>query len=239
MIRRALRRMRNDEAGLSLVELLVSGLLTVGIMAMIGTMFIQTAKITTQSTQTTNSNNVAANIATSMTNSLRVATSLDVSGATVPAPAIAAGNRESVTFYAYADTVAASPAPVRIRYYIDPAPAIGTDGKPHPLYRTVVEERCTAVPSGGFFTFAPCAATTTRNLGGQIQALTGTTDQMFTYYKADGSEIIIAAGDLTLAQRQTVAAVRVYVSVKAPGSETKKVVISNKVVLGNLGLDNS
>ena len=52
-LRLALRRLRQEESGLSLVELLVSGLLTVAIMAMVGTMFIQTAKITMASTQTT------------------------------------------------------------------------------------------------------------------------------------------------------------------------------------------
>ena len=49
MIRSQLRRLRSDDSGLSLVELLVSGLLTVAILAMIGNMFIQTAKITDDS----------------------------------------------------------------------------------------------------------------------------------------------------------------------------------------------
>jgi Tfp pilus assembly protein PilV len=223
VIRRAPNRLRDDQSGLSLVELLVSGLLTVIILVMISSMFIQTAKITANSTQTSNSNNVASNIANEVTSVVRVATTLAKSGQAVPDPAIAAGTRESLTVYSLSNTNANNPSPVRITY------TIGTD-------RTVTEERCLAAASGGFWTFGGCTPTT-RNLGGAVTPVTGTVDQFFTYYTANGSPILIAAGSLTATQRATVASIRVYVSVLATGSKTKRVVISNTVVLGNIGLD--
>ena len=190
---------------------------------MASTLFIQTAKITADSNQTSNSKNDASNIANEMTSVLRVATTLAKSGQAIPDPAIVSGSRESLTLYSLSNTSASNPSPVRVTF------AIGTD-------RTVTESRCTSTASSGFWTFAGCTVTT-RNLGGNLVPLTGVTDQLFTYYTATGAPILIGAGTLTAAQRATVSSIRVYISVKADGSNTKQVVISNKVVLGNIGLD--
>jgi Tfp pilus assembly protein PilV len=226
VIRRVLRRIRSDESGLSLTELLVSSMLTLGILAMVGNMFIQTAAITSQSTQTNNSNNIAANIANEVAATVRVATNLSKSGQALPDPAIVSGSRESLTLYSLSNTDPDNPAPVRVKY------TINSD-------REVIEERCTGTASGGFWTFGSCASLTTRNLGGAVTALTGVDDQFFTYYTAANQPIVIAAGNLTATQRATVASIRIYVSVKADGSETKQAVISNTVFMGNLGLDQS
>jgi Tfp pilus assembly protein PilW len=223
VIRRVSSRLRAEESGLSLVELLVSGILTVLMLIMASTMFIQTAKITADSTQTSNSKNDASNIANEVTSVLRVATTLAKTGQAIPDPAIVSGSRESLTIYSLSNTSASNPSPVRITFTIN-------------ADRTVTESRCTSSASGGFWVYPGCTATT-RNLGGNLQALTGVSDQLFTYYTANGSPILIGAGTLSAAQRATVTAIRVYVSVKADGANTKQVVISNKVVLGNIGLD--
>jgi Tfp pilus assembly protein PilW len=225
---RTFRRLRDEDAGLSLTELLVSSIMTLLILAMVGTMFIQIAKITTQSTQTTKSNNATADIANEITAVLRVATTNPRSGATLPDPAIVEGSRESLTVYSLSNTSADSPAPVQVKFSIVDKP-----GAP----RQLLEERCTGVASGGFWNFSTCASTSQRYIGDAILPLTGTSDQLFTYYTANHTEIIIGAGTLSLAQRQTVASIRVYVSVKAAGSTNKQTVISNLVVLSNLGLE--
>jgi Tfp pilus assembly protein PilW len=223
VIRRALSRLRGEESGLSLVELLVSGMLTVIMLVMASTMFIQTAQITANSTQTSNSNNDASNIANEVTSVLRVATTLAKSGQAIPDPAIVSGNRESLTIYSLSNTSASNPSPVRVTF------TIGAD-------RKITESRCTSTASGGFWTFGGCTVTT-RNLGGNVVPSTDVTDQLFTYYTTTGAPILIGADNLTAAQLPTVASIRVYVSVRATGSNTKPVVISNKVVLGNIGLD--
>jgi Tfp pilus assembly protein PilV len=234
MIRTALRRMRSEESGLSLIELLVSGLLTVCIMVMIGSMFVQTAKLTTQSTQTSRSNAVASNIANEVTSVLRVATTLPKSGQILPEPAILSGDAETLTLYSFSNTDPNNPAPVRIKFTISSLPD-----------RNVIEERCTATSSGGFWTFGACASLTTRNLGGIVQPIGGSvvipgvvSEQFFTYYQANGTPILITPTSPST-DRAKVSSIRVYVSVKAPGSTTNKAVISNTVVMGNLGLENS
>jgi Tfp pilus assembly protein PilW len=233
MMRRALRRLRGDDSGLSLAELLVSGLLTICIMAMIGTMFIQTAKITANSTQTTKSNNVASNVANGITSVLRVATKLAKSGQAVPDPAIVEAGRETLTIYSLSNTSASNPSPVRVKYSVTPVnPSDSTED------RSVVEERCTSTSSNGFWVFGSCTVTS-RNLGGSLTATTGVSDQLFRYYAANGDEILVAAGLMSAADRARVSSINVYVSVKAQGSNTKQTVISNRVVLGNLGLDSN
>jgi len=223
VIRRASLRLRDEESGLSLVELLVSALLTIVMLVMASTMFIQTAQITANSTQTSNSNSDASNIANAMTSVVRVATTLAKSGQAIPDPAIVSGSRESLTLYSLSNTSASNPSPVRVTF------TIGTD-------RKITESRCPSTASAGFWTFGGCTVTT-RDIGGNVVPLTGASDQLFTYYTATGAPILIGAGNLTAAQRATVASIRVYVSVRADGSNTKQVVISNKVVLGNVGLD--
>jgi Tfp pilus assembly protein PilW len=232
MIRRTLRRIREDESGLSLAELLVSGLLTIAIMAMIGTMFIQTAKITANSTQTSKSNNIAANIANEVTSVIRVATTNARAGATLPDAAIVSGTRESLQLYALSNTNATTPSPSRITFTV--VPGSGTVET-----RSVTEEICTATASGGFWVFSTCGSIVNRNLGGAVQPLTGVSDQFFTYYTdtAGTAPILIGTGSLSAAQCRTVASIRIYVSVKASGSQTKTTVINNLVVLGNLGLE--
>ena len=225
MIRKALRRLRSEESGLSLAEVLVSGLLTVAIMAMIGTMLISVAKLTTQSTQTSKSNNVASNVANEVTSVLRVATTLPKAGAILPDPAILDGNPESLTIYSLSNVDPSNPAPVRIKFTISAAPD-----------RNVIEERCTATASGGFWTFGSCASLTTRNLGGAVQTATGSS--FFTYYKTDGTPVALTSAS-SQADRRSVTAIRVYVSIKANGSTNNPAVISNQVVMGNLGLDNT
>jgi hypothetical protein len=152
-----------------------------------------------------------------------VATTLAKSGQAIPDPAIVSGTRESLTLYSLSNTSATDPSPVRVTF------TIGSD-------RKITETRCTSTASSGFWTFGGCTPTT-RNLGGNVVLLTGATDQLFTYYTATGAPIAIGAGSLTAAQRATVASIRIYVSVRAAGSNTKQVVISNTVVLGNVGLD--
>jgi Tfp pilus assembly protein PilW len=228
MIRRGLRRLRSDESGLSLAELLVSASISLLILAMVGSFFISTAKLTANSTQTTNSTNDAANIANEITSVVRVATTVAKSGQALPDPAIVSGTRDKLVIYSLSNTNPSTLAPVKVTYEIvDPK----GDGS-----RTLKETRCTATLSSGFWTFGSCTPSV-RYLGNNIMPITGTTDQLFTYLTATGTPIVIGTGSLTAAQRATVASIVVLVSVRSTGSKTQQVVISNKVVLGNLGLD--
>jgi len=219
----ALRRLVDDR-GLSMTELLVGMLLTAVVMAMVGSFFMTTAKLTTAATQTRESNGTAANIANSITSVVRMATTLAKAGSEIPDPAIVAGSRSSLTLYSYANTSAGDPAPVRVTFTLD------ATGK-------VTETRCTGTKSGGFWTFGSCAATSTRILGVGVLAPTGTDDQLFTYRDGTGTPMVIGTGSLSAAQRADVSSIVVQVRVQAPNASTEPVLVRNTVVLRNLGLE--
>ena len=222
-----LRRIRDDESGLSLVELLVSLGLSLLMLVMVANMFIQVTRITTASNQTHNSNGVAANVSNELSAVLRVATTLAKSNVATPDPAIVAGTRSSVTIYSLSNTSATNPAPVRVTFTLDSA------GR-------VTEDRCAGVASGAYWTFGSCSSTSTRILGDGILAPTGTGNQLFTYLDVNGVSLVPGSGgtgSLTAAQRALVAKIVVIVRAQAPGSETDAVLVKNTVVLRNLGLE--
>jgi Tfp pilus assembly protein PilW len=223
-VNRRLRALRDDASGLSLVELLVSLGLSLLMLIMVATMFIQVTKITKASNQTHNSNGVAANVANELSAVLRVATTLAKLNVATPDPAIVAGTRSSVTIYSLSNTSATNPAPVRVTFTLSAA------GR-------VTEDRCIGVASGAYWTFGSCASTSTRILGDGIIAPSGVTNQLFTYLDVNNNPILIGTGSLTAAQRALVAKIVVIVRAQAPGSETDPVLVKNTVVLRNLGLE--
>ncbi len=222
-----LARLRDDESGLSMTELLVSAILTAIMLAMIGTMFVQTTRLTTAAGQTHNSNAVAASMSNGITSVLRTATTLAKSGSEIPDAAIVSGTRNALTLYAFSNTNAANPAPVKITFSITD---VDSDG-----HLEITETRCTGVASGGFWTFGGCASTANRRFGEGIQ--NSVSDTLFAYRTAGGAPIVIGNNPLSDAQRAVVGSIVVTVRVKAPGSTNDPVVITSTVVLRNLGLD--
>lgn len=232
MMNRMLRRvraLRDDQSGLTMAEILVASMMTMGILIMVTTMFVQTTKITMASNQTKQSNTIAANIANEISAVLRVTSTLAVSNSAIPETALSAATRSSVTVYAFSNTSAANPAPVKVTFAIEYVSARN-------IY-VVKETRCVGVASGGYWTFSSCASTSTRTIGEGIIPATGTSNQLFTYRDANDAPIIIGTGAMVAADRAKVASIVVQVNVTAPGSKNDPVFISNTVVLRNLGLD--
>lgn len=223
-IARRFTRLRDDQSGLSMTELLVAAMLTTVMLALVGTMFVQITRLTTVANQTRTSNGVAANMSNSITSVLRVATTRAITGSVIPEAAIVAGTRSSLTVYSYSNTSAANPAPVKMSYALD------ASGK-------LTETRCVGTSSGGFWYFAPCATTSSRVLGTGLLAPTGVSNQLFTYRDANGTPFVIGTGSLSDTQRASVGSITVTVRVRAEGTTTDPVFISSTVVLRNLGLD--
>lgn len=227
MIRRLRTRLRLDERGLTMTELLVSMFLTSILLAAAGGMMIQVSKITTSSNQTQNSTKIGSNVANAITSTVRVATKVAKSGG-VQDPAIVAGTRSSIQFYSNASTDPLNVGPTRITYTLN---ASGD----------LIEDRCVAKSSGGYWTFTTCASTTTRTIGQGLIAPGVTTNgksagQLFTYLDGNGAPIAIGTGALSDDQRKKVGSIVIEVWVRAPGSTTAASVIKNTVVLRNLGL---
>jgi hypothetical protein len=224
MIARLLRRLRRNQSGISMTELLVASTLTLLVMAMVGTMFVQVTRITTASNDTQNYNGLASNAANELSAVLRVATTLAKSNVATPDPAIVSGTRSSLTIYSLSNTSATNPAPVKVTFDLD------STGK-------ITETRCGGVSTNGFWTFTTCSSTSSRSFGRGILLPTGTSDQLFTYRDVNGQPILIGTGSLTAAQRALVASITVTIRVQSAESSTGAVLVSNTVVLRNLGLD--
>jgi Tfp pilus assembly protein PilW len=222
VIRALARRLRADERGMSLTELLVASGLTLAIMAMVGTMFIQTTRVTAASNQTRSSTAIAGNVVNSISTVLRVATPLAKANTAQPDPAIVAGENDSLTVYSLTNANPGNPAPLKVTFTLD-------DG-------VLTETRCPSVASSIYWVFPSCTGVTTvRTI---TEGLVGDADTpLFTYVDVNGDPIAVGDGALTLTQRRAVVAVLVSVTAQATGAQTDPVVIENTVVLRNLGLE--
>jgi Tfp pilus assembly protein PilW len=219
-----MKGLRENQAGLSLAEILVAVMLSMLILVMVTSFFIQVGKITTNAGQQRDANRNAANISNEVTSVLRVASTLPKLNSASPDPAIVDGTRSSLTLYALSNTTATKPAPVKITFTLD-----GT-GK-------VTETRCTGTANGNYYTFGSCASTSTRTLGTNVLAPSGTSDQLFTYLDVNGTAMAIGTGSLSATQRAAVASIIVTVRTQATNSAARPVIVSSTVVLRNIGLD--
>jgi len=219
-----IRERMKDESGMSFTELLIGMMLTSIMLLMAGSMFVQMTKITTASNQTQNSTRIASSSAKSITDVLGTATNLAVQNSAVPEPAIVAGTSSSVTLYSYTNADPTNPAPTKMTYTLD------TTGK-------LTETRCTGNASGVYWTFTTCATTLTRTLATTIQNASATVPVLFTYRNADGTAYVIdSSGKLSDTQRKNVSSITVQVTALPAGATGNAAVISNTVVLRNIGL---
>lgn len=217
-MRRRIRDRWADDAGLSLTELLVAAVLSIVVLALAAGIFSQTVRLTAASNTTQASTRLASTAANALTQTIRMAVRLDVTGST-PAPAVVAGTSSSLTIYSESDTSATAPAPSRFSY------SVTADG-------TLVETRCTGTPSGTTWTFATCAATTTRSIGPGLASGTGV-DPLFRYYS--GTTLVDpGTGSLTDAQRASIDAITVTVTVGTTANAAQRVVVQSPVAFLNL-----
>jgi Tfp pilus assembly protein PilW len=221
------KRLREDQSGLSMAEILVAMMLSMLILVMVTSFFIQVGKITTSATQIRESNGNASNVANEITSVLRVATNLPKLNSATADSAIVAGTRSSLTIYSLSNTSATAPAPVKVTFALDTA-------------GVVTETRCVGNLSGNYYTFSPCASTSTRTIGTGVLAATGVADQLFTYRDANGTALVLATngtGSISGTQIPLVGSITVTVRTLPKNSKTRPVIISNTVVLRNVGLD--
>lgn len=218
-----LRRLGTDDAGIGVVELIVSTMLSAVLLAMVAAMFVNIAHATTSANQSSEGSSAAGTIANGVSAVIRSGAQNAVAGQTALDPAVVAGAADSVTLYSLTDASPAAPAPTKVRFTV-------TGGQ-------LVEERWRAVAAAGYWTFGSGAPDSTRSLGGTVVA---STDPFFAYLDAAGAAVTPGAGGLTPAQRATVASVRLTVRVRAASSPTAGVVtLQNTVGMPNLAYSGS
>jgi len=221
-LRARLSRAASDDAGVSLVEVLVTMMVSAVLLAIAGSLFVSVAQATTASNQTRDAAAVAGNGANAIGRAVRSAVQLAKLNQVALEPAIIAGSDSSLTLSSLVmESSSTSLEPVQIRYSV--------------VGGALIEETWTGSSTTGYWLF-PSAATSTKNLGSTIvPAATGETP-LFSYLDAAGAPIVAAAGGLTPAQRLAVTSVRLVLRVQSASSATSAPVIIDTVIgMPNLG----
>lgn len=209
------------DAGLSMVELIVSMMVTAVVMTIVGTMFVNVARITTNSNASTSRSGIASNIVNELAKVIRPATNNSVTGNTAADPAVVSGTASALTLYALVDSSPTALTPYKVGFRID------SQGN-------VVEDRWTASLSQGFWVFTGTVAS--RIIGGPLQTTAGTAP-LFVYLDETNAVITPGADGLTLAQRGLVASIQITVTVtNQPSTGSDPIVIVNTVGMPNLQL---
>ena len=210
------------EAGVSLVELIVTMMVTGIVLTIVAAMFINVAKVTADANGTNTRTSVAANVMNEMSKVIRTAANNATASSEDPDPAIVSGTASALTVYSYVDTSPTAPAPTKVTFRVD------TSGN-------VWEDRIAGAASGSYWVFTGTA--TSRNLGAPI-----TSAGLFTYLDQAGQAVVPGGTGLTLAQRNTISSIKVTVTIaNNPTLGSDPIVIVNTVGMPNLlltGTDN-
>jgi Tfp pilus assembly protein PilW len=216
-MRRRLRE-NGDDAGIGLVEMMVASAIGILVLVMVGSMFIQTGKITTTAVQNRNSNAVASNAMQEISNVVRFATQVQKSDGTL-IPAVVSGTTNTLTLYSAVNvTNAVNPAPTRVTFD-------ATSG-------SLVETRCVATSSNGYWTFTTCASSSTRKLGGTFIGASSVATPLFAYpdptsTTSPPASLANSAGTLPSTALSSVLSVTVSVNVNANAKGSPTLIAAN------------
>jgi hypothetical protein len=223
-MRRLVRRLHSDDAGLTLVELIIA----LGLTAVVATMIVSFFTTVTSSFMgdglSTNNTSAASTGMKELSRVIRSSTNLPVQNTTVPAPAFLVAGASTITIDAYVDTTSAALAPVRVQFTVGPT-------------GDLTETRwASTVIAPGYFGFS--AAVLSQRVVSRHIVTTAAMPPVFSYSDVTGAAIVIpASGVLTAAQALTVAAVQIQLTVQAdPLAQVAPVSLQNTVGLPNLGV---
>lgn len=224
-VRHLVKRARTDESGIGLVELLVAMLIFAIILTLVTGMFQSTTQVVNTGTSVNTSTKAASLGLNELSNALRFADSNAVSGQALNDPAFVVAKKDLLTVTTYLGVTAGAPQPVKIAFTID-------------SQRRLVEVRYPSYElSPGFWGFS-ATPLFTKILTGAIIPPTGSEPDLFTYLDSNNAPITISAAGLTLAQRQTVAAVQVTMKLKSDDATSGNPVMFQSIIgLPNLGIN--
>ena len=219
-----------DDAGFTLVELIVAVVILGLVLTMVGGFFITTTRIVAMTRTTSESTGTASNVLDEVSRVIRSGTDNPVLAQPLAAPAFLTATTESLTIYSYVDSYV-SGSSTELRPQIVQV-SLTTD-------RRVREKRW--VPSSsasGYFVF-PALTTTpasSRIIGGPLAATPSGGVPLFTYLNQAGAPVVQPATGYTPDQLRTVAAVKLTVRVSGTDAQSDNtVLLQNTVRIPNLG----
>jgi type II secretory pathway pseudopilin PulG len=223
-VRRRLEALRADrEAGVTLVELMIAIMLGAIIMAMIGGFFMQTTRITSTAVQSNTTNGLASSAMQEITTVVRLATQLSNGTATATPPVISASSTKLVISSLVSVTTPSDPAPTQVTFD-------SSSG-------SIIESRCVATKSNGFWTFSTCASSSSRSLGGPVVGPDAGQNALFSYLDSNGNTLTLTNGNLASTSNGSVASIVVSVKMQAAGQTIlPPVYLTANVGMPNIGL---
>lgn len=233
---RAVRRLRergaHPEAGLTLPELLV----TLFLLAVIGTLVAQFAvtvsRTVTRESARMDSTNVAAAGMNSLTRVIRAGTAIEweATGKAGASPMITYAGRERLAMWAAVDTDADRPRPFHVEFRMD-AERVLTEHRTTPRKGNAPTEPAWVATGVG-------TGTRERVIARTIVPRASGEKYLFTYWDEDGNELVPpAGGSLGETDRMQVAAIEVTLKVQAdPSERAEPVLLTNKVGISNFKL---
>lgn len=219
------RRLREDQTGLGIVEIMVTLAILAIVLTLITGMFMSTSRVVATGTSINTSTKAASLGLNELSKALRFAASNPVSGQAVDDPAFVTAKNNLLTVISYIDVNAANPKPTKLAFTID------GQGR-------LIEVRYDSYAvSSGFWAFQSTAAST-RILTGALVPPTGSEPELFTYLDSNNAPLTMPSSGLTAAQLPTVAAVQVYFKLKSDDASTGNPVAFQSVIgLPNLGIN--
>jgi type II secretory pathway pseudopilin PulG len=228
LIRRALRRLTATlgarDAGISLVELLISMLLLGVVMTMVSGLYMSASSTLRQAQALTGNTRQASNAMNEVSRVIRAATENPVSGQPLNDPALEQATPEALTLYAYVNLGMSTQQPLKIQLALD-------------ANRRLVETRwASTVSSGGYFTFSSTPFST--RIIAETVAPSGTA--LFSYRDGAGVPMLGAAGLGTLGtsiERRSVSSIAVSLTLQASVTDDRSAVtLQNTVGMPNVTL---
>ena len=237
-LRNQLSRVRKNEDGFGLMELLVS----MGLFSILATLIVATfssfTDVLSKDRVATANINASAVAMDELTRVVRAATTIPMPNAD-DLPAFRIADKEKIQLYAYIDTSSSSPVPVLVQFEIAVVTGI----------RCLVEKRWAAFPKAGNPTYwdfpnpASATPTTTRTIARMIIAPTGAEQFLFNYQQI-GTDLkpidmtIPSGGIVTTASLNKIAVVEVTVKVQTDTVTqlAPPALITNQVGIPNLGV---
>jgi hypothetical protein len=223
-MRRRLAALRaGKDEGVTLVEIMVSIFLGMLVMAMVGGFFLQTTRITSTAVQSNTSNGIAASAMQEITTVVRLATQLSNGTPTPTPPVVSASSTKLVIASLVSVTTPSDPAPTQVTFD-------SSSG-------SIVESRCVATKSSGFWSFSTCASSSTRNLGGPVVAPDAGQNALFSYLDSNGNTLALSNGALPATANGSVASIVVSVKMQSTGQTIlTPVYLTANVGMPNIGL---
>ena len=219
------------DTGITLIELLVASVISVIMLGLVGSMFIEITRLTANSQSTKNATAVAWTVLNEISDVSRQGTPVATSASVTEGAVIAGSTSTSLMLDSNVNaTVApgqATIAPTRVTFTVDGS-------------GNLVEQRLVGTMTGGYYAFT--GTPTSRTVNGPIQTTGTGTNALFVYYTGTAASLVPitpAAAGLTSAQAAQVISVGINISVaNSISSGPDPVVLTDQVMFPNVAIVN-